>query len=345
MIRHDFFSDTKTKPTQAMRESILSVLVGDEQKGEDPTTTALCERVASLLGKEAAVFMPSGSMCNSVAIRVHTQPGDEIICERSSHIFNYEVGSAAALSGVMIHPLDGLNGTFEPDQVEKAIRPKSRYMSESRLLCVEQTTNLGGGQIWPLETLQGVSEMARSAGLSTHMDGARLMNAVIKSGIPASDWTKGYDSCWLDFSKGLGAPVGAVLAGSESFIQKAWRIKQQFGGAMRQSGILAAMCLYSLDNHVERLAEDHKLAAWIGKQLTGFPWVRQILPVETNILICDLSPEAPDAESLVEKLDLEGISIGAFGPRRIRIVTHLDVDEMAAEVLCESLKRYLSPPP
>jgi threonine aldolase len=338
----DFYSDTKTKPTMAMREATLSAVVGDEQKNEDPTTLELCERVAALLGKEAAVFLPSGTMCNEIAIRVHTNPGDEVICERTCHLVNYETGGPAAISGIMIHAIDGENGIFEPAQVSGAIRPNSRYMPESRLVCVEQTANLGGGAVWPQVKIRGVAQAAKDAGLATHMDGARLMNAAVKSGIPAASWTEGYDSCWIDFTKGLGAPVGAVLAGSAEFIGQAWRIKQQIGGSMRQSGIIAAMCLYALDHNVDRLADDHDLAALIAARIFALDHIVNVLPVDTNIVIFDLSEDAPDAASLVASLEGDGILIGAFGERRIRIVTHLDVDPTAGDALCQSLEKHLS---
>ena len=221
----DFYSDTKTKPTSDMRQAILDCVVGDEQKSEDPTTSELCNRVAKLLGKEAAVFLPSGTMCNEIAIKVHTNPGDEIICEQSCHLINFETGGPSAISGVMIRALDGKNGMFEPEQAFEAIRPNSRYMPKTTLLCVEQTANMGGGAIWQLEKLQAVSTMAKNHGINTHMDGARLMNAVVETGISAASYAEGYDSVWIDFTKGLGAPVGAVLAGSEDFIAKAWRLK------------------------------------------------------------------------------------------------------------------------
>lgn len=285
---HDFYSDTKTKPTRAMREVVLTAEVGDEQMGEDPTTNSLCERVAELLGKEASVFLPSGTMCNEIALLVHTRPGDEVICDRSCHIVNFEAGGPAALSGVMIHALDGVNGMFDPDQAQSALRPKSRYVPESRLLCVEQTANLGGGAVWPADKLRAVAAVAKEHGLSTHMDGARLMNAVVKSGISAREWARDYDSCWIDFSKGLGAPMGAVLAGSNGFIERAWRIKQQIGGAMRQSGVVSAMCLYALEHHVDRLADDHALAASLARRLSSYEGIKRVLPAETNIIILDL---------------------------------------------------------
>lgn len=339
---YDFYSDTKTKPSRAMREAVLVADVGDEQKDEDPTTRALCERVAALLGKEAAVFLPSGTMCNEIAINAHIRPGEEIICERSCHIVGFEGGAPAAFSGAMIKALDGVHGTLFPDQVEAAISGGSRYTPRSRLVCVEQTANMAGGGVWPVDQLQAVAAVAKRAGLATHMDGARLMNAVVESGVSAKEQCAGYDSCWIDFSKGLGAPVGAVLAGSATFIERAWFIKQQMGGAMRQSGVLAAMCLYALDHNIERLADDHALAKSIAERLRALPNVAQVLPVATNIVIFDLTDDAPSAGELVERCAGDGITIGAFGARRIRVVTHLDVGVQAGNALCDSLARHLS---
>lgn len=339
---HDFYSDTKTRPTAAMRRAVLDCAVGDEQKDEDPTTNALTARVAEMMGKEAAVFLPSGSMCNEIAIRAHTQPGDEIICERSCHIVNFETGAPAALSGVMIRTIDGVNGVYDPDQVSGAIRPPNRYAPNSALLCAEQTANLGGGAVWPVAQLNAVAAVAKEAGLATHMDGARLMNAVVKTGAPASAHAEMFDSVWIDFTKGLGAPVGAVLAGSEAFIDRAWRLKQQMGGAMRQSGIVAAMCLHALDHHVERLADDHALAADLGERIAAMDGVKAVMPVETNIIIFDLKDDVPEAVEVAAQLERAGVIIGAFGRRRIRVVTHLDVDQAAGEALIHALGEALS---
>ena len=338
---YDFFSDTKTKPSYAMREAVLTADVGDEQKDEDNTTRELCDRVARLLGKEAAVFLPSGTMCNEIAIRVHIRPGEEVICERSCHIVNFEGGAPAAYSGAMIKAIDGERGTLTPDQVTAAIASSSRYTPESRLLCVEQTANMAGGTVWSVAQLDAVAVAAKKSGLATHMDGARLMNAVVASDAPAEDHCANFDSCWIDFSKGLGAPVGAVLAGSSAFIERAWFVKQQFGGAMRQSGILAAMCLYALDHNISRLADDHNLAQSIAAEVAQLPKVDRVLPAETNIVIFDISEAGPSAQELVQLCANDGLKIGAFGENRIRVVTHMDVDDVAANALCASLTAHL----
>jgi threonine aldolase len=338
---YDFYSDTKTKPSNAMLKYALGRSFGDEQKDEDPTTLELCERVAGLLGKESAVFLPSGTMCNEIAIAVQTSPGDEILCDRSCHIINLEGGAPAAMSGVMVHPLDGKYGQFTEKDIMQALRPKSRHMPISRMLCAEQTVNLGGGAVWPLEKLDSVAQVAKKSGLSTHLDGARLLNACAKTGISAARYSREYDSCWIDFTKGLGAPVGAVLAGSSEFIEAAWRVKQRIGGAMRQSGVIASFCLYALENNVERLAEDHALATKISGSLGNLPGIVNILPVETNIIIADLAAGAPSAAELVSKLSEESIHIGVFGEKRIRIVTHLDVNTKAAGHLIEALSNHL----
>ena len=339
---HDFYADTKSIPTKPMLESILTASLGDEQKGEDATTAALEARVAELLGKEAAVFMISGTMCNEIAVKVHCNPGDEVICDASCHLLNYECGSPAALSGVVMHALQGENGIFSNDEMRNAIRPISRYMPVSKMLLVEQTSNLGGGAIWPLESIDAVTRDAKSAGLITHMDGARLMNAVVKTGISAARYARDFDSVWIDFSKGLGAPCGAVLAGSAEFCEQAWRQKQALGGAMRQSGVLAATCLYALDNHIEQLAADNELAASIGKRIKDLPGVVNMLPVDSNIIIFDVSESSPTASKIVELLHNENIIIGAFGARRLRVVTCLNVNKASGDKLVHALTTVLS---
>lgn len=338
---HNFYSDTQTRPTRAMRQAVLEAETGDEQMGEDPTTNALCARVAELLGKAAAVFLPSGTMCNEIAIAVHCRPGDEVICARNAHVIVAEGGGPAALSGVMMHPLDDARGILHPSSVRNALRAGGRYAPRSRLVCVEQTVNLEGGVVWPLEALRAVAAVASEAGLASHIDGARLMNAVVASGVPAAEMAQGYDSVWIDFTKGLGAPIGAVLAGSEAFIAEAWRFKQRWGGALRQSGIAAAMCLYALDHHVERLAGDHALAASLAGRIAALPGVARVLPAETNIVIFDLADTAPDAATLCQLLRDDGVRVSQFGPRRVRVVTHLDVDAAAGDALIAALERRL----
>jgi threonine aldolase len=314
-----------------MRAAMAGAEVGDEQRGQDPTTSALEERVAELLGHEAAVFLPSGTMCNQIAFRLHARPGgDEVILERNSHPVNYEGGGPAQLAGLMIRTLDAEGGIFSAGQLEAAVRAPSRYAPRSRLVSVEQTSNRGGGRVWPLERIRDVLEVVRRHELRSHLDGARLMNAVVASGVSASDYASGFDTAWLDFTKGLGAPVGAVLAGSRELIDEAWRWKQSLGGAMRQSGVLAAACAYALDHHVERLAEDHEHALWLAEGLAEIAGVTiDASAVETNIVIF----EVKDAPDLVQRL-ADRVDVQAIDPHHVRAVTHLDVTrEDVAEAL------------
>src|SRR5262245_28721424 len=321
----DLFSDTLTKPTAEMRRFMCDAEVGDEQKGEDPTVNLLQEQVAELLGKEAALFLPSGTMCNEIALRVHCRPGEEMLAHRTAHPIHFEAGGPAALAGVNVGVLDGPRGQFDAATAEAAIHPENRYMPRTRLLWVEQTSNLGGGSIWPLERIREVTEVARRRGLRTHMDGARLMNAVVATGVSARDYAAPFDSAWIDFTKGLGAPVGAAIAGSREFIAEAWRLKQQMGGAMRQAGIIAAGGVFALRHHVKRLAEDHANARRLAEGLAALPGV-QLDPatVETNLVFFDLTG-ALDATTAVDRLLARGVRMGALGPRTIRAVTHLDV--------------------
>ncbi|MDP1882475.1 MAG: threonine aldolase family protein, partial [Bradyrhizobium sp.] len=256
-VRINLLSDTQTRPTPEMREAIARAEVGDEQIGDDPTVNVLCERVADLLGKQAAVFMPSGTMCNVAATLVHCRPGDEILAHETAHIIAREGGAHAALGGFQITPLPGADGQFSPDTFRRAIHPRSRYQPPQTVVSVEQTANIGGGTIWSKAALDEVVQIAKQNGMATHMDGARLLNACVATGISARDMASGWDSAWIDFSKGLGAPVGGGIAGSHEFIDEVWRWKQRLGGSMRQAGICAAACVYALDHHVDRLAEDH----------------------------------------------------------------------------------------
>src|SRR4051794_9608780 len=353
----NLFSDTQTRPTPAMRDAIARAEVGDEQRRADPTVLAVEERVAALLGHEAALFLPSGTMCNEIAIRVHIRPGgDEILLGPDTHPLRFEGGAPAALSGAVMTVVDGPASMFTPEALDAAIRshaPGDRYAPRPRLVCVEQPTNMGGGRVWPLEQVSAVHDVARAHGLRTHLDGARLLNAAVASGVGAARggggvasarvgfpkgrgaarWAGGFDSAWLDFTKGLGAPVGACLAGSADFVAEAWRWKQMLGGAMRQAGIVAAAGLHALDHHVERLADDHARARRLAEGLAALPGV-DIDPgtVETNIVIFGV----PDAPAVCAALEREGVGMLPVGPDRVRAVTHLDVDDEGIERALEA---------
>jgi threonine aldolase len=341
LTRVNLFSDTQTRPSAEMRRAMAEAEVADEQRGLDPTVNALQERVADLLGHEAGLFLPSGTMCNLIGFRLHLRPGgDEVILDRTSHPVNFEAGSPGFFSGAMVEKLDGDGGRFTPEQVESAVRPPGdRYAPRSRLVSVEQTTNIAGGRVWPLERVKGVLEVARRHGLRAHLDGARLMNAVVATGVPAREWASGFDTAWVDFTKGLGAPVGAVLAGSRELINEAWRWKQGIGGAMRQAGVIAAACLHALDNHVERLAEDHENARVLAEGLAELPGV-EIEPatVETNIVVFAVE----DALELTGRLHDAAIEVGPLDARRVRAVTHLDVDRAGVERALEAIAATLT---
>jgi len=333
----ELYSDTRTKPTAGMRTAMAEAEVGDEQAGEDPTTNALCARIADLLGKEAAVFLPSGTMCNEIALAVHCRPGDAVVADRTCHIANFEGGGPAALAGVTVTGVDGERGMFSPDQAA-AVEQSYRYAPRTTLLSVEQTANVGGGAVWPLQSLQAVSALAQERGLATHMDGARLMNAVVASGTSAADFAATVDSLWLDLSKGLGCPVGAVLAGPQAFIDECWRWKQRMGGAMRQSGILAAAGLYALDNHVNRLADDHDNARLFADLIAEIDGI-SVEPayVETNMIYFDVKQTGLTSFEVGDRLEGKGVRIGSFDESLMRAVTHLDVDEEGVRIAAEAL--------
>ena len=331
-IRINLLSDTQTRPTPAMREAIARAEVGDEQIGDDPTVNVLCERVADLLGKQAAVFLPSGTMCNVAATLVHCRPGDEIIAHETAHIIAREGGAHAALGGFQIMPLEGADGKFTPDTFRAALHPRSRYQPPQTVVSVEQTANIGGGTIWNKADLDDVVKIARSGGLATHMDGARLMNACVASGIAARDMTAGWDSAWIDFSKGLGAPVGAVIAASRDFIDEVWRWKQRLGGSMRQAGICAAACVFALDHHVDRLADDHANACALARGLSQVAGM-EVQEPETNLVFFKPDGAGVTGEKMVAALRQRGVLL-ALMDGRIRACTHLDVSaDMIAETI------------
>ncbi len=337
----NLYSDTQTRPTPAMRQAMCEAEVGDEQRFEDPAVRELCARTADLLGMEAAVFLPSGTMCNEIAFRLHIRPGgDEAILHRSSHPIIAEAGGPAAFAGAMMQPLDTPRGMFTGDDVRGALRYPDRYSPRSRLVSVEQTTNIAGGRVWPLEQLRGVVDAAREHGLRLHMDGARLMNAVVAAGVPAAEFTRGFDTAWVDFTKGLGAPLGACLTGSAELIDEAWRYKQMLGGALRQAGIVAAGALYALDHHVERLAEDHANARTLAEGLAQIDGVTlDPSQVETNIVIF----EVDDPDGLCEALERDEVRMGVVGTRQVRAVTHLDVDADGVQRAVQATRSALEP--
>ena len=338
-------SDTETTPTPAMRQAIAQAEVGDEQKGTDPTVNQLLVRVADLLGKEAALFFPGGTMCNHVAIKVHTRPGDAILADHMAHILRAESAGAAVGSGVYIEPIPSERGVFTPEALAASLAKirvtPEPYAPHPSLVCVEQTHNFGGGAVWPIEDLRALSARARAEGLALHMDGARLMNAVIASGTPAADFAACVDSVWLDFTKGLGAPLGAVLAGTRAFIQEARHYKHVYGGALRQAGIVAAGCLYALDHHVERLAEDHANARRLAEGLAAIDGIVVKNPVpETNILFFNALPAGIESAVLLDALGEVGVSMSGVGAD-VRAVTHLDVSREGIEVAIQAVSRIV----
>jgi threonine aldolase len=323
----DLRSDTVTKPSEGMRRAMAEAPVGDDVFGDDPTMNALQERVADMLGKEAALFTASGSMANTVAVLAHTQPGDEVIVEREGHTFNYEVGAPAALGGVQLHHLTGLNGILEQDQVEAAIRPDDVHIPPTRLIILENTHNRGGGKIYPLDKIKEIRQLAKRHDIPMHLDGARIFNASVASGIDVKEVARQFDSLMFCFSKGLGAPVGSVIAGSKTFIKRAHRARKLLGGGMRQVGILAAAAHYALDNNITRLAEDHENAQTLAQGISAIDGF-EIDPdsVETNIVVFDVSGSEFTVEKVVQKLNKKGILMIPFGANFVRAVTHLDVN-------------------
>lgn len=341
----DLRSDTKTRPTAAMRQAMANADVGDERANEDPSVNRLVERCAALLGKPAALFLPSGTMCNEIALAVHCRPGDEVICDATSHIIHSEGGGPAALAGVMLNAVASARGVFSASQLREKFRADEPSAARQRLVEVEQTANFGGGTIWPLATLREVADVAHAAGLVTHMDGARLFNACIASTVAAADYAERFDSVWIDFSKGLGAPGGAVLAGSRDFVHEATRLKLRWGGAMRQSGIIAAACDYALDHHVARLADDHANAQRLAAGIASIEGLRiDRASVETNLVFFDVVAPAWDPGKLCAALLSRGVRMSPMGGvHSVRAVTHLDVSaadiETALHILREIVER------
>lgn len=335
----DLRSDTITHPTPAMREFMAKAPVGDDVFGDDPTVHQLEERVAEILGKEAAVFVPSGTMANQIALRAHTEPGDEILVDANAHIYFYEAGSPAALSGLMCRCLPGVRGIFTPADVQSALRPSDPHFPVTKLVCLENTHNRGGGSIWPIERIREIAALSRQRELRLHLDGARLWNAAVATGIPEREYASHFDSVSVCFSKGLGAPIGSALAGTETFTRRARRFRKQFGGGMRQAGIIAAGALFALEHHRGRLAEDHANARALAEGLASLTGLElDPATVQTNIVLF----RVPDAPSLAQALNQRGVRVLATGPESIRAVTNLMVSSADIPLALEIFREVLA---
>ncbi len=337
----DLRSDTVTKPSKAMLEAMFSAEVGDDVFKEDPTVIELEKYAAALFGKEAALYCPSGTMTNQIAIKVHTQPGDELLCDVNSHIYNYEGGGISFNSGVQAKLLQGNEGRLSPQLIEPVINLDFDWLTRTSLVSLENTVNRAGGSYYTLEQIKPIADLCKKNNLKLHLDGARIFNALAETNEPAKEVGKYFDSISICLSKGLGAPIGSLLLGEKDFIKKARKVRKIFGGGMRQAGILAAAGLYALKNNVARLKEDHVRAKKIGDTLSKLPYVESVLPVYTNIVIFNLRPEKITGDAFEKKLSDNGIKISAFGKHTIRMVTHMDFDDAMLERTIEVLKSIL----
>lgn len=340
----DLRSDTITKPSQAMRDAMARAPVGDDVYGEDPTVNRLQEVLAGLLGKAAALFVPSGTMANQLSIRAQTQPGQEVIVESTAHIVRYEQGAAAALSGVQLHWVRGERGLVTADQIETAIRPKDPHTISTALICLENTHNSGGGSIYPLATIAAIRSVAQRHGIPMHLDGARLFNAVVATGVSAADYARHFETVSVCLSKGLGGPVGSLIATDDlTLIERVRRFRRMYGGAMRQAGIVAAGGLYALDHNIARLKEDHDHAKRLAQVLHNIPSV-SLNPthVETNIIVFHVKDTDRSPAEIVADMKQAGVLINAIGGRSFRAVTHLDVSGEAIEEAGRALTAVLT---
>ncbi|MBW8241602.1 aminotransferase class I/II-fold pyridoxal phosphate-dependent enzyme [Muricauda oceani] len=335
----NLISDTVTRPSAGMLEAMMNAKVGDDVFKNDPTVNELETKVADYFGMEAALFFPSGTMTNQTAIKIHTQPGDQLICDKYAHIYNYEGGGVSFNSGVSCRLVDGNRGMMTAEQVEASINPPDFYHSPlTTLVCIENTTNKGGGACWDFEELKKIRKVCDAHNLKYHLDGARLWNALVKKGEDPKTYGKLFDTISVCFSKGMGCPVGSVLVGSKADIDKAIRIRKVFGGGMRQSGFLAAAGIYALENNVNRLAEDHKKAAEIGVVLQSLDFIKKVEPIETNIIIFEINEAKMSSDAFLEQLSKNQVSIIGMGQRKLRIVTHLDYTDAMHEHFLKVLK-------
>ncbi len=336
----DLISDTVTRPTKGMLEAMMNAKVGDDVFKSDPTVNLLQEKTAELFGMEAALFFPSGTMANQAAIKLHTQPGDKLFCDKWAHVYNYEGGGAAFNSGVSCKLIDGDRGMFTAEQLEIAAAGRSDiHVPYSRLVCIENTTNKGGGACWDFEELKKIKQVCTDKNLEYHLDGARLFNALVAKNETPKQYGELFDTISICLSKGLGAPVGSILLGTQEHIAKALRIRKLFGGAMRQTGFLAAAAIYALDNHVERLAEDHQKAKDIEGVLNTLSYVKKVEPVETNIVIFYVNDDL-NADDFIAKMAEKEILLTPMGDGKIRIVTHLDFTDEMLDILIKELKSF-----
>jgi threonine aldolase len=333
----DLRSDTVTRPTKGMLEAMFNAKVGDDVFGEDPTVNALEEKTAKLFRKEAGVFCPSGTMTNQIAIKVHTQPGDEVLCDAASHIYNYEGGGISFNSGAQAKILHGERGRFIPKQVEENINGNADWLTRTRLVSIENTVNKAGGSFYTLQQMKDIADVSKKHNLKYHLDGARIFNALEATKDKAADVGKLFDSISVCLSKGLGTPAGSVLLGTKEFIQHARRVRKVFGGGMRQAGFLAAAGIYALDNHVERLKDDHRRAKELGAAIQKLSYVESVLPVDTNLIIFTLSDKI-STEDFLKKIGTKNIKGSVFGKQTIRFVTHLDFDDAMLEKTITALK-------
>lgn len=341
----DLRSDTVTRPTQAMRAAMASAEVGDDVFAEDPTVLKLEQKVAQMLGKEAALYVPSGTMSNQICVKAHTVPGDEILCDANCHVYVYEVGGPAVLSGVTCRTIEGDSGILDLAQLEDKIRPADQHLVRTRMVCLENTHNRGGGKIYPIDKIAAISQWAHKHGLIMHLDGARLWNAIVATGIPGTEWGKHFDSLSVCFSKGLGAPVGSAVVGTREFITRCKKIRKLFGGGMRQAGVIAAGALYALENNVQRLADDHRHAQILAETIAATPGLRLTPPqVETNLVWFHIDKDLGSAKELTANLKEQGILVHAAGPQTVRMCTHLDVSAAQVERAADALKKAVRTP-
>lgn len=337
-MKVNLISDTITRPTPGMLDAMLSAEVGDDVFSEDPTINKLQEFAANLFGKEAALYCPSGTMTNQIAIKTHTQPLDEMICDVDSHVYQYETGGYAFNSGISVNLIQGSYGKITAEQVEAAIKQDYDWLPRTKLVVLENTCNKGGGSYYTLDEIEPIQAICKKHNLALHLDGARLFNALVETKESTQAVGKLFDSISICLSKGLGAPVGSLLIGEKGFIKQSRRFRKVMGGGMRQAGYLAAAGLYALENHVERLKEDNERAKNIGKLLEGMSYVSSVKPVASNIVIFDLAEDS--AADFIEKLKQEGIVASAFGPKTVRFVFHLDISESMLEHLEKTLKLF-----